>query len=296
MTFGLVIIMASSLFANDFRVINFFIKKMTVEHYENFPVASILLPAHLRPAVHAVYHFARTADDIADEGDATSEQRLTALEEYDQELGKIENHVDSQIELFQNLNAVIQKHQLPINAFRDLLSAFKQDVVTARYRDFAELLDYCRRSANPVGAIMLQLYQEASPQNLKDSDAICSALQLINFWQDVAIDWTKQRIYLPQEDLMRFNINEKQIEQAQVDKNWQDMMCFQTQRARTLILNGSPLCKRLPGRIGWELRLVVQGGLRILERIDNIQGDVFQKRPKLNKIDWPYILWRALWM
>lgn len=269
---------------------------MTVDHYENFPVASILLPAHLRPAVQAVYHFARTADDIADEGNANAEQRLTALEDYNQELDKIENNINSQIDLFRNLNAVILKYQLPLSAFRDLLSAFKQDVVTTRYRDFSDLLDYCRRSANPVGTIMLRLYQANTPQNLKDSAAICSALQLINFWQDVAIDWNKQRIYLPQEDLLRFGIDEKQIEQGKVDTNWQEMMHFQTQRARTLLVSGSPLSKRLPGRIGWELRLVVQGGLRILEKIDRVQGNVFQKRPSLNKIDWAHIIWRALWM
>ena len=143
---------------------------------------------------------------------------------------------------------------------------------------------------------MLHLYEANSAENLKDSDAICSALQLINFWQDVAIDWQKQRIYLPLEDLHRFEINEQQIAQARVDSNWGKMMRFQTQRARAMIMQGSPLCKRLPGRIGWELRLMVQGGLRILERLDQVNGDVVGNRPKLGKLDWAPILWRALWM
>lgn len=269
---------------------------MSVEHYENFPVASLLMPSRIRPAVVAIYAFARTADDIADEGDATSEQRLLALQHYQNELTNIEHHLSSQLVLFQTLGSVIREHQLPIPAFRDLLSAFKQDVVTTRYQNFNDLLDYCRRSANPVGTIMLHLYRAASSENLRDSDAICSALQLTNFWQDVAIDWKKQRVYLPQEDLQRYNIDEQQIANGRSDLAWQKMMLFQTARARSMMLSGSPLCKRLPGRIGWELRLVVQGGLRILERLDHIKGDIFQNRPTLGKIDWLYIFWRALWM
>lgn len=269
---------------------------MSVNHYENFPVASILMPANLRPAVIAVYNFARTADDIADEGDATPAQRYNALDQYDIELINIQNNVDSTINLFQSLALHIRQHRLPISAFHDLISAFKQDVVTKRYQTYYDLLDYCRRSANPVGSIMLHLYQAETAQNLRDSDAICSALQLTNFWQDIAIDWQKQRIYAPLEDLQRFKITEKQIDCGIVDVNWQEMMLFQIQRTRSLMLSGSPLCKRLPGRIGWELRLVVQGGLRILERLEKVNGDIFQNRPKLARLDWLFVVWRALRM
>lgn len=271
-------------------------QNMPVNHYENFPVASILMPAALRPAVVAVYTFARTADDIADEGDATAEQRFADLDHYDQELNKIQINAHSEIALFQSLGTVIRKHQLPIPPFHDLISAFKQDIVTTRYQTYADVLDYCRRSANPVGTIMLHLYQAATTQNVKESDAICSALQLTNFWQDVAIDWQKQRIYLPLDDLHRFCVTEKQIESEIVDANWQKLMQFQIQRTRDLMISGSPLCKRLPGRIGWELRLVVQGGLRILERLEEINGDIFQSRPKLELKDWMCVIWRALWM
>lgn len=269
---------------------------MPVNHYENFPVASILMPAHLKPAVVAVYAFARTADDIADEGDATAEQRYAALDKYEQELINIQTNVNSEIELFQTLAPIVRKHQLPISAFQDLISAFKQDVVTKRYQSYDDLLDYCRRSANPVGTIMLRLYQAATAENIRDSDAICSALQLTNFWQDIAIDWQKQRVYAPREDLLCFNVTEKQIDCGIVDANWQEMMQFQIQRTRELMLSGSPLCKRLPGRIGWELRLVVQGGLRILERLEKVNGDIFQCRPKLKTLDWLIIFWRAVWM
>jgi squalene synthase HpnC len=169
-------------------------------------------------------------------------------------------------------------------------------VSVKRYESFDDLLDYCRRSANPVGTLMLHLYGKADSTNLVQSDAICSALQLINFWQDVAVDWNKQRIYLPLEDLRRFGVAESDIASANADGKWQQLMRFEVQRARAMILSGAPLALRLPGRIGWELRMVVQGGLRILERIEAIDYDVFRRRPVLTKLDWPRLVWRALRM
>ncbi|MBC3929845.1 squalene synthase HpnC [Undibacterium sp. CY21W] len=269
---------------------------MSVEHYENFPVASILLPPHLRPAVEVIYAFARSADDIADEGDATPEQRLTALSAYEQELDFIEQNSNSTQPMFIALADVIRQHQLPLQAFRDLLSAFKQDVVTTRYVDFGQLQDYCCRSANPVGRIMLHLYRAATPENIRDSDAICSALQLINFWQDVAIDWKKQRIYLPQSDMQTFGVSEQDIANQNLNTAWQALMQFQTARARQMMLSGSGLATQLPGRIGWELRLVIQGGLRIIEKIEAVNGDVFHHRPTLKAQDWLLLGWRALRM
>lgn len=266
---------------------------MSVNHYENFPVASLLLPARLRPAVKIIYAFARSADDIADEGDASPEQRLRQLAEYEQELDCIEKNTSSESQLFKALADVIREYALPLQPFRDLLSAFKQDVVTTRYADFPTLLGYCARSANPVGTLMLHLYGEASQENLRDSDAICSALQLINFWQDVAIDWQKQRIYLPLDDLSRFGVTEQQIASGMQNEDWRNMMRFEVARARNLMLSGSALATRLPGRLGWELRLVVQGGLRILEKIEAADFNVFQHRPKLGKTDWLKLAWRA---
>ncbi|MFZ6778316.1 squalene synthase HpnC [Undibacterium sp. Ji83W] len=266
---------------------------MSVNHYENFPVASVLLPARLRPAVKVIYAFARSADDIADEGDASPEQRLKELAEHEQELDNIEKNSSSESQLFKALAKVIREYDLPLQCFRDLLSAFKQDVVTARYADFPTLLDYCARSANPVGKLMLHLYGEASAENLRDSDAICSALQLINFWQDVAIDWQKQRIYLPLDDLSRFGIGEQQIASGMQNDDWRNLMRFQVARARNMMLSGSGLATRLPGRFGWELRLVVQGGLRILEKIEAVDCNVYKHRPKLGKTDWLKLIWRA---
>jgi squalene synthase HpnC len=266
---------------------------MSVDHYENFPVASILLPRRLVPAVEAIYAFARSADDIADEGDATPAERLAALAAYDAALDAIERGEMPPEPMFARLADALRRHALPLQPLRDLLSAFRQDVATTRYADFDTLLDYCRRSANPVGRLMLGLYGKADDSNLRESDAICSALQLINFWQDVGIDIGKGRIYLPQEDLARFQVGESEIARALAGPPWRALMRFEVERARSLMLEGAPLAARLPGRIGWELRLVVQGGLRILEAIERADYDVFRRRPRLGRLDWPLLLWRA---
>lgn len=259
---------------------------MSIDHYENFPVASLLLPRHLRPAVGVIYAFARSADDLADEGMAAPEERLAALAAYEAELAKIENGKASDQPLFRALARIIDEYRLPLQPFRDLLSAFKQDVVTPRYAVFADVLDYCRRSANPVGTLMLHLYGKATLDNLRDSDAICTSLQLINFWQDVAIDWQKNRVYLPQEDLARFGVTEDDIAGQRDTDAWRALMRFEVERAREMMLSGALLALRLPGRIGWELRMVVQGGLRILEKIEAADYDVFRRRPVLRKGDW----------
>lgn len=269
---------------------------MPVDHYENFPVASILLPRRLRPPVEAIYAFARSADDIADEGDASADERLAALQEYGVQLDLIEAGGRPDGALFARLAQMVGAYRLPLQPMRDLLSAFRQDVVTLRYPDFDLLLDYCRRSANPVGALMLHLYGVADAASLKQSDAVCSALQLINFWQDVAIDWAKGRIYIPLEDLARFGVDEAQIGRGVTDERWRTLMQFEVDRARTLMHSGAPLALRLPGRVGWELRLVIQGGLRILERIEQAEHDVFRRRPSLERADWLVVLGRALRM
>jgi squalene synthase HpnC len=269
---------------------------MPVDHYENFPVASFLMPKRLVPAVEAIYAFARSADDIADEGDAAPGERLAALEIYAAALGAIERGETAADPMFRRLAAVIAQYRLPLQPFYDLLSAFKQDVVVKRYPDFTRLLDYCRRSANPVGFLMLSLYGATGDDNVRDSDAICSALQLINFLQDVAVDREKDRIYLPLDDMARFGVTPSQLDQRRVDERWRALMGFEVARARALLLSGAPLALRLPGRIGWELRLVVQGGLRILEAIERVDYDVFARRPTLGGLDWVVLGWRAIWM
>jgi squalene synthase HpnC len=269
---------------------------MPVDHYENFPVASVLLPKRLVPAVEAIYAFARSADDIADEGDAAPAERLASLQAYEDALASIGRGEQQPDPMFDRLAGVIAQYKLPMQPFHDLLSAFKQDVGTKRYANFPLLLDYCARSANPVGLLMLSLYGAADARNVTDSNAICSSLQLINFLQDVAIDREKDRIYIPLEDLDRFGVASAQLDLAEADAAFQALMRFEVERARAMMLGGAPLAKRLPGRIGWELRMVVQGGLRILERLEQVQYDVFRRRPKLGLTDWLVIMWRALVM
>lgn len=263
---------------------------MGVGHYENFPVASLLLPARLRPAVRAIYRFARTADDLADEGDAAPEDRLAALRALGEELDALASPGTR----WPDLAAAVAEHRLPLDPFRDLLSAFAQDVTTTRYPDFSTLLDYCRRSANPIGRLLLALYRRTEPPLIAHADAICTGLQLTNFWQDVALDWDKGRIYLPQDDLRTFHVDEVQIGARCCDERWRALMRFEVERARGLLRSGAPLATALGGRIGLELRLVIQGGLRILERIDATGGDVFRHRPALSAGDWTMMGLRAL--
>lgn len=268
-----------------------------LSHYENFPVASLLLPARLRPAVAAIYAFARSADDFADEGDLPATERLHLLGEYQAELDRIERDEPTDHPIFLRLRPHIVRHHLPLQLFRDLLDAFMQDVGKDRYADFAELMDYCRRSADPVGRLLLHLFAAATPENLKRSDAICSALQLINHWQDVGIDIDKGpqgRIYLPLDELARFNVGADDLRRRVAGPDFRALMKFQVDRARALMLSGAPLGRDLPGRIGLEIRAIVAGGLRILDKIEAADYDVFGHRPILGTLDWPRIFWKAL--
>ena len=242
----------------------------------------------------AIYRFARAADDIADEGDATPAERLADLGAFERALDGIAAGRRPTDAPFASLADAIARHALPVPLFRDLLSAFRQDVTIHRYPTIAALLDYCRRSANPIGRLLLHLYRRDTPENVSHSDAICSALQLVNFWQDVAVDWKKGRVYLPQEDLARFAVVEAQIRENRCDERWRALMAFETARARAMLESGRPLVRALPCRAGLELAGVIAGGHRILDRIDAVHGDVFRHRPQLRRIDWPVVAWRAL--
>jgi squalene synthase HpnC len=260
---------------------------VSVNHYENFPVASILCPPALRPAVAAIYHFARTADDLADEGDATPAQRLTDLAAYRADLRAVSAGaaVSSRwAPVFEPLRAVLRERALPVPLLTDLLSAFEQDVTKQHYADRAELLDYCRRSANPVGRLLLHLYGVTGATALRQSDAICTALQLANFWQDFGVDTRRGRFYVPATD--------RALHGDDTGAQIADMVGW----TRELMHAGAPLVHAIPGRAGWELRLVVQGGLRILDKIEALGFDTVRRRPTLGAMDAPRLLWRALWM
>lgn len=266
-----------------------------IDHYENFPVASILLPKRLRYPIALIYRFARDADDYADEGDYTPAERLALLQGYRQQLDAIQQGLKPTLPLFVQLAEVMHAYALPIGLFYDLLDAFSQDVVKEYYVNIEECLDYCRRSANPVGRLLLHLFGQATPDNLRDSDLICSSLQLINFWQDVAIDWQKPRVYLPADDLQQFGVTHAHIAHAQVDDAWRALMRYQVQRARAMMLQGAPLGQRLRGRVGLEIRTIIQGGLAILDKIEAVDYDVFTRRPVLKKRDYVRLLWKAKW-
>jgi squalene synthase HpnC len=268
--------------------------RVSVAHYENFPVASLLVPRRLRPAIVAIYRFARAADDFADEGDLPPGDRLAALDRFERSLDKIAAGATPDEPPFPELAAAIARHRLPLDPFRDLLSAFRQDVSTTRYATSDLLLDYCRRSANPVGRLMLRLYDAETPSNLVASDAICTALQLINFWQDIAADWRRGRLYLPAQDLARFGVTQSQIAEGRCDAGWRALIAFESLRARTLLESGRPLTRALPWRLRLELSGVLAGGHRILDGIDATGGDVFRRRPRLSRGDWAAVACNAL--
>ena len=276
-----------------------------ITHYENFPVASWLCPARLRAPIGASYHFARTADDLADEGEARPAERLQALTAYRQALwaaseGEPVAPDQAWAWVFAPLQQVIRTHQLPTQLLHDLLDAFVQDVEKTRdgagYADQAELLAYCARSANPIGRLLLHLYGVTEPQALQNSDLICTALQLINFWQDLSVDIPRGRFYLPQADCNSHGVSQTMLLARQSAQSTTNLIAEQLAAARASMLKGSELVHCIPGRAGWELRLVVQGGLRILDRIEALDYATLQTRPTLRRRDLALMGWRALCM
>lgn len=271
---------------------------MSVGHYENFPVASVLCPPRLRPAIRAIYRFARTADDLADEGDATAKQRHAALRRYRAGL----DHAltgrphDAHVEwpgLFETLAEQVERHALSPRWLHALLDAFVQDVDQPLYRNRSHLLDYCARSANPVGRLLLELYRVDDPISHQQSDAICSGLQLVNFWQDLSVDLRRGRVYLPMDDAQRHGLTLDHPQALNDSSASQGLVRDLCAWADDLLNQGAPLALRLPGRIGWELRLVVQGAIRVLAKIAAMQYRTLSARPRLRAPDLPPLAWRA---
>jgi squalene synthase HpnC len=278
-----------------------------IGHYENFPVASWLCPPRLRAPIAAIYHFARTADDLADEGDATPAERLASLSSYRHDLHAVASgQVPSPRwpHVFNPLAAQMRAFALPVRWLDDLLSAFAQDVVKTRdraaYADLPELLDYCRRSANPVGRLLLHLYGVHNEAALRESDAICSALQLINFWQDLSEDIPRGRYYLPLAECAAQGVNivqpARDFAALRPNPQTEALIAALVGHARHTMQQGAPLVHRVPGRAGWELRAVVQGGLRTLDKVAALGARALLRRPTLGKADAPRVLWRMLWM
>jgi len=263
-------------------------------HYENFPVASWILPRRMRLPSAAIYAFARRADDFADEGDLSDAQRIAQLEQLAQQIEQLYAGKPDDDPIFIALTDCVQKFILPKELFIDLIDAFKQDVSQKRYPDFGELMQYCRRSANPVGRLMLHLYGQTDRKTLAQSDAICSALQLINFYQDMAQDYGElDRIYIPQDEIKAAFVNETYFRSQRTDGPMILLMRKQYQRAHKLLQGGAPLGKSLKGRFGFEIRLIIAGGSRILLKLDQQTDNVFS-RPRLEFNDWLWVFWKAL--
>jgi hydroxysqualene synthase len=272
----------------------------TVDHYENFPVASWLCPAHLRPAIAAIYWFARTGDDIADEGHASPQERLDALGRFRQDLLSIaagQSHSGQWPQVFDPLQPVLDSFSLPVPLLTQLLDAFEQDVrytaASQRYQTDEELHDYCSRSANPVGRLLLHLYGIQDEASLAQSDQICTALQLINFWQDISVDVARDRWYPSVQTMQDLSVQDVDLQPSSDSKDATKMVAAYAASARARMLKGASLACRIPGRAGWELRLVVQGGLRILDKIESLHFATWRTRPKLHWTDGPLLLWRA---
>jgi squalene synthase HpnC len=280
-----------------------------IEHYENFPVASWLCPPHLRAPIAAIYHFARTADDLADEGQASAEQRLADLAAYRQALNEAcaislsapAPSSTSWPKVFGPLARAIADFALPPHLLHALLDAFEHDVRTTRdggaYPDMSALLAYCANSANPVGRLLLHLYGVQDAPALARSDAICTALQLINFWQDPSRDLPRGRNYFPRDGFANTGFDPVPFMRqpsATATPSADAMVRLYAADARARMEQGQALVHRLPGRAGWELRLVVQGGLRIIDKIEGT--DPWRQRPSLVWHDWVLMLWRAWWM
>jgi squalene synthase HpnC len=266
-------------------------EKIARGHYENFPVGSWWIPREKRKFVHSVYAFARTADDFADE--AGVENRLERLKEWDDRLESCYRG-EAVHPIFIALRETVRRYPIPMETFRDLLTAFRMDVTTSRYRKRSELLNYCGYSANPVGRIVLHLFDYRDPELHQWSDAICTALQLANFWQDVAVDLRKDRIYLPLEDMERHRYSEDDLRNESFTPAFRALLAFEVDQTRRLFREGYPLCSALGRDLRMEIRLVWMGGMRILERIEKNDYDVFHKRPQITAWDKARLLRRAV--
>jgi squalene synthase HpnC len=297
--------------------------RLAREHYENFPVASRLLPPPMRPHVAAVYGFARVADDFADEGDRSVEERHALLDWWltrlrscaadsdgsglNHDLGRgfgpgeglracstgVVTEADA-ARIFLALSNSIRACRLPLSLFEDLLSAFRQDVTVHRYAAWTDVLDYCRRSANPVGRLVLRIAGHDDPALDATSDALCTALQLTNFWQDLARDWQKGRLYVPAEDSEVCGAREADLDRRVMTPDWQRALVRAGDRTRVLFDLGRGVCDNVPGRLRLELRLTWLGGSRILDRLEQVRFDVFRSRPTLSRSDLAALVWRAL--
>jgi squalene synthase HpnC len=259
------------------------------QHYENFPVASRLLPKAIRPHIAAVYAFARIADDFADEGDRADAVRLELLDDWSRRLERaVAGHADDEDSdaalIFTALGETIRRYELEPELLEDLLSAFRQDVLVKRYDTWEDVLDYCRRSANPVGRLVLRISGYRDRELDERSDAVCTALQLTNFWQDLERDFRNGRVYVPQTLVKAAGADEADLGRRRLSPEWLAALSSAADSTRALFVEGRPVADGVRGRLRWELRATWLGGVRILNRLESVGFDVFRRRPTLG---WP---------
>jgi hydroxysqualene synthase len=275
-------------------------QRLAREHYENFPVASYLLPPGMRLHVAAIYAFARTADDVADDPGIPDDERLRRLDEWRARLDRAGSGAEQQAgtggadQIFLALSHTIRECRLPISLLQDLLSAFRQDVLQERYATWDDVLDYCRRSANPVGRLVLRVAGYSSPELDARSDDVCTALQLTNFWQDLERDWRIGRVYVPEADRITAGALEADLAAGRMTPEWRQVMSEMVRRTRVLFARGRAVCDGVEGRLRWELRLTWLGASRILDRLERSGYDVFRQRPTVRATDAPGLMWRAI--
>jgi squalene synthase HpnC len=267
--------------------------RFTKSHYENFPVVSFFIKKKLRKHIAVIYQFARQADDIADEGEMPQDDRITKLNKYETKLkNSFSNNFDNGF--WRILKLTVDNFNLSENNFYFLIKAFKQDVWKKRYQNFEDLQNYCRLSANPVGRIILELHNIHDEVPKKYSDQICTALQLTNFYQDVSVDIQKGRIYIPEDELMKFNVNETDIQQKNISEKFIKLIIFQTERTKKMFTEGRNLLKFLPFRLKFQILVTIKGGEEILKKIENINYNVLDNRPTLSKIDFLILFLKAI--
>ncbi|HEY4613474.1 MAG TPA: squalene synthase HpnC [Bacteroidota bacterium] len=264
-------------------------EQLTRSHYENFPVASFFLPRDKRKYVAAIYAFARTADDFADEPGMTPAERIEAINDWDEQL-LLSRNVSPRHPVFIALSKTIERFEIPVELLRNLLQAFRSDVTTNRYETFEQVLQYCQYSANPVGRLVLLLFNYRSEELMAYSDSICTALQLANFWQDLSVDLQKNRVYLPQEDFRRFRYAEEKLLAREYNNEFRNLMVFQVKRTEELFRKGKPLLSEVGKDLALELRLTWNGGMRILQKVAELKYNTLTRRPMLTGFDKAVVL------
>ncbi len=269
-----------------------FCEHLAFSHYENFPVASRFIPRQKRKHVAAVYAFARIADDYADEPGMMPEERMQKLQDWEEQLSQCYKGVATR-PVFVALADTVRRFEIPQILFLDLLTAFRSDVTVRRYESFEDILAYCRNSANPVGRLVLLLFGYKDEKMAVWSDRICTALQLANFWQDLSIDLDKDRVYIPLEDLRKFNLGVQDIRQKRFSPAFRDLMEFEVQRTRDLFEQGKPLLANIGKDLSLEMKLTWLGGTHILEKITRLDYNVLNRRPTLSVVDKCVLLLRA---